>query len=64
MLYCYEEKDGNFALLKANPEKFELISHFEVPLGDGMNWAHPVISDGRLYVRHGEALMVYDITKK
>ncbi len=62
MLYCYEEKKGGFALVRANPEKFEVVSSFKIPLGKGMHWAHPAISDGRLYVRHGEALMVYDIS--
>jgi outer membrane protein assembly factor BamB len=64
MLYCYEEKRGNFALVKANPEKFDLVSSFKIPLGKGPYWAHPSISDGRLYVRHGEALMVYDIRSR
>ena len=26
-----------------------------------MSWAHPVISDGRLYVRNQDSLLVYDI---
>jgi len=64
MLYCYEEKKGNLALVKANPEKFEKVSSFKVPLGKGPHWGHPSISDGRLYVRHGDALMVYDIKAK
>jgi outer membrane protein assembly factor BamB len=64
MLYCYEEKKGNLALVKANPDKVEMISSFKIPLGKGPHWGHPAISDGRLYVRHGEALMVYDIGSK
>jgi len=64
LLYCYEEKNGNIALVKANSEKFDKISSFKVPLGKGMSWAHPAISDGRLYLRRGGALMVYDISEK
>ena len=64
MLYCYEEKNGNLALVKATPEKFDKVSSFKIPLGRGPHWAHPSISDGKLYVRHGEALMVYDIRNK
>jgi outer membrane protein assembly factor BamB len=63
MLYCYEEKKGNLALVKANPEKFDIVSSFKIPLGKGPHWGHPAISNGRLYVRHGDALMVYDIKK-
>jgi outer membrane protein assembly factor BamB len=61
MLYCYDEKNGIVGLVKATPEKFEVISSFEVELGEDEHWAHPVILNGRLYIRHGEALMAYDI---
>jgi outer membrane protein assembly factor BamB len=61
MLYCYEEKSGNIALVKPNPEKFEIVSSFKVPFGSGVHWSHPVISDGILYVRHMDALMAYNI---
>ncbi|MCI0515398.1 PQQ-binding-like beta-propeller repeat protein [candidate division KSB1 bacterium] len=63
MLYCYDEKDGNFGLVKANHQKFEVIRSFQVPFGSGPHWGHPVISDKRLYIRHGDALMVYDIAQ-
>ena len=61
MLYCYTEKKGVVGLVKASPKEFTLISEFKLPLGSGQHWAHPAISDGRLYIRHGEVLMVYDI---
>ena len=60
-LYCYEEKTGNIALVKATPEKFDIISSFKVPLGTGPHWSHPLIKDGVLYIRHMDALMAYDI---
>ena len=34
MLYIYDERNGNVGLLKANPEKFDLVSSFKVTLGD------------------------------
>jgi len=62
MLYIYEEKRGNVGLLKATPEKFDLISSFRVTEGrQGPYWAHPVIHNGILYLRHTNALMAYDI---
>lgn len=62
MLYIYEERNGNVGLLKANPEKFDLVSSFKVNLGDGgPYWAHPVIHNGILYLRHTNALMAYKI---
>ena len=64
LLYVYTEKDGKVGLVKPNPQKFDLISSFEVTMGDGEHWAHPSISNGRLYIHHGDALMVYDIKAK
>jgi len=49
------------ALVQASPEKFEVISKFEVPLGTNEHWAHLVIHEGVLYVRHGNALMAYNL---
>jgi outer membrane protein assembly factor BamB len=63
LFYCYTYK-GEMALVDATPEKFRVVSAFEVPLGTKQHWAHPVINRGRLYIRHGNALMVYDISKK
>jgi outer membrane protein assembly factor BamB len=61
MMYCYDEKKGNLALVKPTPEKFEVVSSFVITKGDGMHWGHPAISNGVLYVRHGSALMAYKI---
>jgi len=62
MLYIYEEKNGNVGLLKPNPEKFDLVSSFKITQGDsGPFWAHPVIHNGILYIRHSNALMAYNI---
>jgi outer membrane protein assembly factor BamB len=65
MLYIYDEKQGNVGLLKINPGKFDLVSSFKVTLGAaGPYWAHPVIHNGILYLRHTNALMAYDIKAK
>jgi outer membrane protein assembly factor BamB len=65
MLYIYDEKNGNVGLVKATPEKFDLVSSFKVSLGNsGPFWAHPVIHNGVLYLRHNNALMAYDIKAK
>ena len=60
MLYCYSEK-GEMALVKATPEKFDIVSKFPITLGTDQHWAHPVIYNGVLYVRHGNTLMAYKI---
>ena len=64
-LYIYDEKRGNVGLLNATPEKFDLVSSFKIDKGDaGPFWAHPVIHNGILYIRHTNALMAYDIKAK
>ena len=62
-LFCFEEKSGTVGLVKANPKKFEVVSSFKVKKGTGMFWAHPMINDGKLFIRHGAFLMVYNIKK-
>ncbi len=63
LFYCYGE-NGKVGLVRPMPDKFDVISSFEISEGSGPHWAHPVVSDGRLYIRHGEVLQVYDISKK
>ncbi len=49
-------------LVKPSPTEFNVISTFEIPKGgDGLSWAHPVVCDGRLYIRHGDFLYAYSI---
>jgi outer membrane protein assembly factor BamB len=60
MLYCYSEK-GELALVEANPAGFKLIGKTKVELGTDQHWAHPVIDNGRLFLRHGNTLIVYKI---
>ena len=61
LFYVYEEKTGTVGLIKPNPEKWDVISTFKVTDGTGPHWAHPFISGGKLYIRHGEVLMVFNI---
>lgn len=65
MLYIYDEKRGNVGLLNTASEKFDLVSSFQITQGDaGPFWAHPVIHNGILYIRHTNALMAFDIKAK
>jgi hypothetical protein len=64
LLYIYEEKSGNVALVRPNPEKLDIISTFRVTKGTGPYWAHPVIDKGRLFLRHGDYIAVYNIKAK
>jgi outer membrane protein assembly factor BamB len=60
MLYCLGER-GTMGLIEARPEGFNMVSRFDLPEGKGPCWTHPVISNGRLYLRWGDRLFIYDI---
>jgi outer membrane protein assembly factor BamB len=63
LFYCYGER-GTLGLIKASAEKFEVISSTKIKSGRGPHWAHPVIDKGRLYIRHGASMIVFDINDK
>ena len=62
ILYVYSDR-GDVGLVKPDPTSFQEISSFRLTAGSGEHWAHPVISEGRLYLRHGNALLVFNISK-
>lgn len=63
MLYFYGDT-GEMALVEPLPQGFKKVSSFKIPYGANQHWAHPVIVDGRLYVRHGTSLMVFEVKAK
>ncbi|MGQ8337986.1 outer membrane protein assembly factor BamB family protein [Sunxiuqinia sp. A32] len=62
MLYCFEEKSGNVGLVKPDPKGFEVVSSFQMKEGSGPYWSHPYIYNGKLFLRHGEVMQVYNIS--
>jgi len=60
LFYCYNEK-GKLALVKMSSDSFEIKGVFDIPFGTKEHWSHPVIHKKRMYIRHGNALMVYNI---
>jgi outer membrane protein assembly factor BamB len=65
MLYLVDERMGNVGLVVPDPTAFNLVSTFKVgPGGSGPYWSHPSIFNGKLYLRHGDQLLVYDIKAK
>lgn len=61
LFYLYSEA-GEVALAAMDKDSFEFRGRFRVPLGTDQHWAHPVIHNRRMYIRHGDALMVYDVS--
>lgn len=59
-LFFYSQR-GELAMVKPGSSSFDIVSEIRVSLGTGQHWAHPVIDQGRLYVRHGDTLIAYKI---
>ncbi|HKL34467.1 MAG TPA: PQQ-binding-like beta-propeller repeat protein [Tangfeifania sp.] len=60
MLYAYNER-GNVGLIEPDEDEFKVISEFRITDGAGPHWAHPFISNGKMLIRHGDVLMVFDV---
>ena len=62
----YVQNDGNKVYLApAVPDAFKPVSSFAIfPGGSGPLWAHPVVFGGRLYIRHDQIILAYDIRAK
>lgn len=70
MLYCISEGDGVVALVEATPEgwkeksRFTLTPQTEIRDPDGRIWTHPVIANGRMYLRDQDLIFCFDVKKK
>lgn len=68
LLYSYTEDGGNCALFDASPKGWKELGRFTIPQRSKKNvnktWTHPVVSNGRLYLRDQEYLFCYDISGK
>jgi outer membrane protein assembly factor BamB len=64
MLYVLNDR-RSVALVPASPKGWRIAGRFQLPKGGrGMTWAHPVVCGGRLFLRHGDFLYVYDVRGK
>lgn len=59
----FRYQNGLVALIEATPEAFRVKGTFMPAFTKGNNWAHPVIHDGKLYLRQSNVLMCYDVRK-
>lgn len=56
---------GPVALIKATPKGLEEVSRFDQPDRSDRNaWAHPVVANGKLYLRDQDLLLCYDLRAK
>jgi outer membrane protein assembly factor BamB len=67
MLYCLEEDSGTVALVDASPNgwkengRFKLAPASTIRPAQGRIWTHPVISNGKLYLRDQDLIYCYDV---
>lgn len=67
MLYCYSEDTGTMALVQASPQGWQEVGRFTIPQHTKRRefrnniWTHPVIANGRLYLRDQELIFCYQI---
>jgi outer membrane protein assembly factor BamB len=65
MLLCRGEDRGTMVLIEATPKGWTEKGRFEQPdRSDKKAWPHPVISNGRLYLRDQDVLLCYDVQGK
>lgn len=67
MLYCVEESGGRVVLAEASPKgwkehgRFKLEPQTKIRSSRGAIWTHPVVSNGKLYLRDQDLIHCYDV---
>ena len=70
MLYCMDEQDATIVLAEASPKGWKEHGRFALaPLTTkrkpkGHVWTHPVVSNGKLYLRDQDLLFCFDVSAK
>ncbi len=59
LIFRYER--GPVVLIEATPKGFHVKGQFTPAVSEGPAWPHPVIHDGKLYLRAHNTLMCYDV---
>ncbi len=61
-IYLRSER-GPMALVKASPERYEEVARFSPPRDRAgrSTWSHPVVTQGRLFLRDMDTLLCYDV---
>lgn len=68
-LLCLDERTGSLTVALASPEgwkesgRLEIPERTKVPSTDKRIWTHPVVADGKLYLRDHDLLFCFDLTR-
>ena len=67
MIYCVDESSGEVVLAEASPEgwkehgRFKLDPQTKIRSARGRIWTHPVIANGKLYLRDQDMIYCFDV---
>ena len=59
LIFRYDR--GEVLLVEASPKQFKINGRFQAIEDEGPAWAHPVIYQGKLFLRHANLLLCYDL---
>jgi outer membrane protein assembly factor BamB len=61
----YRQEDGTMILFEPSPKQYLERGRFKQPdRTDKPAWAHPVVANGKLYIRDQDVLLCYDVKAK
>ena len=66
-LYLYSEDNGTVVLLEPNSKEWKEAGRFKIPQQteqkrqSGHIWTHPVVANGRLYLRDQDLIFCFDV---
>ena len=63
--FYYRDEGGPILLVEAKPDKYVETGRFNQPERSGKPaWPHPIIANGKLYIRDQDLLLCYDVKEK
>jgi outer membrane protein assembly factor BamB len=62
-LYLYSEQ-GVVGLAEANPAGYREHGRFQVNAGSLPTWSHPIVANGKLFIREQDNIYAYDVRQK
>ncbi|HVK10362.1 MAG TPA: PQQ-binding-like beta-propeller repeat protein [Gemmataceae bacterium] len=61
----FRYQNGTLVLIEPNPKELKVVSSFKLPAADQrshpQSWPHPVVANGKLYVRDQTKMYCYDV---
>ncbi len=62
-LYLYSE-EGVVGLAEANPAGYREHGRFQIKTGGAPTWSHPIVSNGKLFIRDQDSIYAFDVRQR